>query len=74
MTLSSTEADFFEIGETRTFSFCFEVDSALIGIALVTLFELVSALIGDIFSQSDESCLRLRYSLMDNWQIQVALV
>lgn len=64
VTLSST--DFFEIGEIRVLSFCSVVESAPVDIALVILFELVSTLDGDVFSLSDESCLRLRYSLMDN--------
>lgn len=63
----SSAADFLEIGETRALSFGSDVESALVDIAVVTLLELGSALVGDVFSLSDESCLRLRYSLMDNW-------
>lgn len=63
--------DFFEIGEVREFSFCSDVESALVNIALLTrLFEMVSALIGDVFSPSEDSCLRLRYSFIDNCEIK----
>lgn len=72
MTLSSD--DFFDIGEMRAFSVGSVVKLAPVVIALVTLLKFGSVLAGDVLSPSDESCLRLRYSLMDNWRMQLRLV